>query len=200
MIGRGPRDAGALRADPAPGAARAHGARSPARPARGKELVARALHEPGPAARAPVRHRQLLRGRRDAVRERAVRPRARRVHRRDREQARPVRAAPTAARCSSTRSASCRSTVQAKLLRVLEIGEVQRVGSLEARRVDVHVIAATNRDLRAEVAGGPVPQRSLLPPEHRRSEAAAAARSARGHSVPDRGVRPRDARAGCGSR
>ena len=45
-------------------------------------------------------------------------------------------------------------TVQAKLLRVLELGEVHRVGSLEPRKVSVHVIAATNRDLRAEVAGG----------------------------------------------
>ncbi|MEP6918651.1 MAG: sigma-54 dependent transcriptional regulator, partial [Acidobacteriota bacterium] len=45
-------------------------------------------------------------------------------------------------------------SVQAKLLRVLELGEVQRVGSLEARRVSVHVIAASNRDLRAEVAAG----------------------------------------------
>ncbi|HTL43207.1 MAG TPA: sigma-54 dependent transcriptional regulator [Vicinamibacterales bacterium] len=45
-------------------------------------------------------------------------------------------------------------TVQAKLLRVLELGEVHRVGSLEARKVNVHVIAATNRDLRAEVAAG----------------------------------------------
>jgi DNA-binding NtrC family response regulator len=45
-------------------------------------------------------------------------------------------------------------TVQAKLLRVLELGEVHRVGSLEPRRVNVHVIAATNRDLRADLAAG----------------------------------------------
>jgi len=45
-------------------------------------------------------------------------------------------------------------SVQAKLLRVLELGEVHRVGSLEPRKVSVHVIAATNRDLRAEVAAG----------------------------------------------
>jgi DNA-binding NtrC family response regulator len=44
--------------------------------------------------------------------------------------------------------------VQAKLLRAIENGEVQRVGSLVPRRVDVAVVAATNRDLRAEVASG----------------------------------------------
>jgi len=44
--------------------------------------------------------------------------------------------------------------VQAKLLRVLESGEVQRVGTMEPRRVDVHVLAATNRDLNAEVDAG----------------------------------------------
>jgi two-component system, NtrC family, response regulator HydG len=46
------------------------------------------------------------------------------------------------------------ASVQAKLLRVLELGEVHRVGGLDPRRVNVHVIAATNRDLRAEVAAG----------------------------------------------
>jgi DNA-binding NtrC family response regulator len=46
------------------------------------------------------------------------------------------------------------ATVQAKLLRVLELGEVHRVGSLEPRKVNVHVVAATNRDLRTEVAAG----------------------------------------------
>jgi two-component system response regulator HydG len=44
--------------------------------------------------------------------------------------------------------------LQAKLLRAVEYGEVQRVGSLETRKVDVHVIAATNRDLRVESAAG----------------------------------------------
>jgi DNA-binding NtrC family response regulator len=46
------------------------------------------------------------------------------------------------------------ATQQAKLLRVIETGEVQRVGGLDSRRVDVRVVAATNRDLRAEAAAG----------------------------------------------
>ncbi len=41
---------------------------------------------------------------------------------------------------------------QAKLLRVLQNQEVQRVGSLTARKVDVRVIGATNHDLRAAIA------------------------------------------------
>jgi DNA-binding NtrC family response regulator len=45
-------------------------------------------------------------------------------------------------------------TVQAKLLRVLETGEVTRVGTSDTRRVDVRVIAATNRPLEAEVQAG----------------------------------------------
>lgn len=43
---------------------------------------------------------------------------------------------------------------QAKLLRVLETGEMERVGSSTTRSVDVRMVSATNADLRAEAAAG----------------------------------------------
>jgi DNA-binding NtrC family response regulator len=44
--------------------------------------------------------------------------------------------------------------MQAKLLRVIQNREIQRVGSPEVKQVSVRLIAATNRDLRAEVLSG----------------------------------------------
>ena len=44
--------------------------------------------------------------------------------------------------------------LQAKLLRVLQSGEIQRPGDDRTRQVDVRILAATNRDLVAEVAQG----------------------------------------------
>jgi len=44
--------------------------------------------------------------------------------------------------------------VQAKLLRALESGEIERIGSERVAKVDVRILAATNRDLREEVRRG----------------------------------------------
>ncbi len=46
------------------------------------------------------------------------------------------------------------STMQAKVLQVLDEGQLRRVGGTKVRRVDVRVLAATNRDLKKEVEAG----------------------------------------------
>jgi DNA-binding NtrC family response regulator len=45
-------------------------------------------------------------------------------------------------------------TVQAKLLRAAQDGELQQVGSSAVQKVDVRLVASTNRDLQADVASG----------------------------------------------
>ena len=44
--------------------------------------------------------------------------------------------------------------LQTKLLRILEDGEIQRLGATVTRRIDVRIIAATNRDLRRDMREG----------------------------------------------
>jgi DNA-binding NtrC family response regulator len=45
-------------------------------------------------------------------------------------------------------------SLQPKLLRALEYGEIRRIGATEARALDIRIIAATNRDLEEEVRAG----------------------------------------------
>ena len=68
---------------------------------------------------------------------------------------------------------------QTRLLRVLETGEFERVGSSKSRRADVRLVSATNADVRAEVSAGRFRQDLLfrlntveihLPPLRERTE------------------------------
>ena len=117
----------------------------------GKELVARSLHEKSSVARAGLHSGQLRRIAGKPGRERALRSPQRGVHGR-RYQPQGSLKSPTAVPCSSTRLASSDKSVQVKLLRFLESGEIRRVGENEPFRVDVRVLCATNRDLRDMVA------------------------------------------------
>ena len=72
----------------------------------------------------------------------------------------PLRAGRRRHASSSTRSATSRPATQIKLLRVLQEREFERVGGTETIKVDVRVIAATNRDLEELIARGQVPRRT----------------------------------------
>ena len=69
--------------------------------------------------------------------------------------------------------------MQAKLLRVLESGEIRRVGENKPLIVDVRVVCATHRNLPEMVADGRLPRRLDVPHQHVRDHAAAAPRADR---------------------
>ncbi len=71
--------------------------------------------------------------------------------------------------------------LQAKILRVLQEREVERLGSTRTISLDVRVIATSNRDLPEEVRAGALSRRSVLPAQCDVAAAAAAARAARRH-------------------
>ena len=73
---------------------------------------------------------------------------------------------------------------QSKLLRVLESGEIERVGSSRCKRVDVRLISATNSDLQAALQSRPVSGRPFVPPQYGRDPFAGLARTSRGHAGP----------------
>ena len=89
---------------------------------------------------------------------------------------------------------------QAKVLRVLQEGEVERVGSQKTIEVDVRVIAATNKNLEEEIASDRFREDLFfrlsvvpiaVPPLRERPEDIAAARRAllRASSAPENNVR-----------
>ena len=78
--------------------------------------------------------------------------------------------------------------LQVKLLRALQERKIKPVGGSDEIEVDVRVIAATNRDLEAEVARGGFAPRSVLSPQRDRGAHPAAAPAPRGHPAARRAL------------
>ena len=121
----------------------------------GKELIARAIHKPPPAAKRPVRAGQLRGHPRVAAGKRAVRPREGRLHRgHARAGAGACSRRPTAAPSSWTRSATSPWSSRCACCGCCRSARSRPVGGRKLIPVDVRVIAATNQDLHQEVRQG----------------------------------------------
>ena len=75
--------------------------------------------------------------------------------------------------------------MQAKLLRVLQERTFRRLGGTTDIAADFRLIAATNRDLKKDIAHGRLSRRPLLSAERRRTGIAAAETANRGHFPPE---------------
>ena len=122
----------------------------------GKELVARAHSRAQRPAGHAAHQGELRRDPGNAARIRALRPRARRVYRRELHQERPLRPGRRRHDLPRRNRRPSVPAVQAKLLRVLQDREFEPLGAERTQRVDVRVIAATNRDLRQMVSTGQI--------------------------------------------
>ncbi len=152
----------------------------------GKELVARAIHQRSTRTRPAVRQGQLRGAAGRAARERAVRPREGRLHRRGDDAHRQVRAGRHRhddARRDRRDEAGAAGQAAA---RAAGRASSPSSAATSAIKVDVRVVAATNRDLETDDAERRVPRGPLLPAEGHRADGAAAARAARRDPDADR--------------
>ena len=117
----------------------------------GKDLAAKVIHYASDRATQAVHEHHLLGAPRDAARKRAVRARAWRVYGRRSAEARACSRSADGGTVFLDEIGEMVPALQAKLLRFLEEKTFKRVGGSADIRVDVRVIAATNRDLEAEV-------------------------------------------------
>ena len=101
-----------------------------------------------------------------------------------RARARPLRAGASEGTLFLDEIGDMPLAMQAKILRVLQEREFERVGGTRTIGADVRVIAATHRDLEAMVARGHVPPGSLLPAPGRGLRLPAAARARRRPAAP----------------
>ena len=79
--------------------------------------------------------------------------------------------------------------LQAKLLRAIQEREIDRVGGTQPVKVDIRIIATSNRNLEEEVRAGTFREDLLLPPQRRQPAPAAAARAPGRHPRAGRPLR-----------
>ena len=142
------------------------------------------------AARQAVHRGQLRRASGDAARDRSCSATRRAPSPARRSGGSAGSSWPTTGPSSSTRSARCRRPRRSSCSGCWRAATFFRVGGTQPIKVDVRVIAATNRALREAVALGRVPGRPLLPAQRPQHLPAAAPRAAGGHPAAGAAVHP----------